>query len=448
LSTQPSAHLNFEPTETLTGAAEESSSSAAALREQAAARLAAHRARRSEPRQAAVAAPQPKAPSGKSASVAAAVAARYAKAQSYRDFLAAEAEEALRRAEAAAEIAARNAEAIAAAQKTLLAELEQQSLQREDLVREDLVREIDQWNGVSSIADEQAVLIDTALSLPALEMMHAPQDSIGAAIAMHADLAVALDAVTEKQPEAVAHPVYDALDTFIFEPVAPPTPLPANLIEFPRVLVATRKARPRLAEGPLREEADAAAQLRIFEVEADSLSPQPAEESAMPEWSSIRLDAAVPQHAIEHPHTPASYTIPIQTAALRPRIAAFAADTGLALAATLVFAGVFAAMAHHAGLMPEMKSTAVAIVGVFLLLKLAYQILFFTLNECTPGMRMARIALCTFNDDNPTRKALRRRIGATVLATCPMGLGLVWSWFDVDRLGWHDRITRTYQRSY
>ena len=31
-------------------------------------------------------------------------------------------------------------------------------------------------------------------------------------------------------------------------------PLPANLIEFPRELVAARKARPRLAEGPLREE--------------------------------------------------------------------------------------------------------------------------------------------------------------------------------------------------
>ena len=28
------------------------------------------------------------------------------------------------------------------------------------------------------------------------------------------------------------------------------------------------------------------------------------------------------------------------------------------------------------------------------------------------------------------------------------GLGFLWSLFDEDRLGWHDRITRTYQRSY
>ena len=36
------------------------------------------------------------------------------------------------------------------------------------------------------------------------------------------------------------------------EPAGPPMPLPANLIEFPRQLVAPRKARPRYAEGPLR----------------------------------------------------------------------------------------------------------------------------------------------------------------------------------------------------
>ena len=40
------------------------------------------------------------------------------------------------------------------------------------------------------------------------------------------------------------------------EPIAPVQPLPAKLIEFPRELVAARKARPRLVEGPLREEYD------------------------------------------------------------------------------------------------------------------------------------------------------------------------------------------------
>jgi uncharacterized RDD family membrane protein YckC len=77
-----------------------------------------------------------------------------------------------------------------------------------------------------------------------------------------------------------------------------------------------------------------------------------------------------------------------------------------------------------------------------------YQLLFFTFSEATPGMRYARIALCTFADDNPTRSAMRRRILAGVLAACPLGIGFLWAWLDDDGLGWHDRISRMYQRSY
>ena len=79
-----------------------------------------------------------------------------------------------------------------------------------------------------------------------------------------------------------------------FADQVPPAEIPANLLEFPRQLVAARRARPRLAEGPLREEEDHkpdSAQLRIFEVEPAQLSPAPAVESAAPEWTSIMLDA-------------------------------------------------------------------------------------------------------------------------------------------------------------
>jgi hypothetical protein len=63
-------------------------------------------------------------------------------------------------------------------------------------------------------------------------------------------------------------------------------------------------------------------------------------------------------------------------------------------------------------------------------------------------MRYARIALCTFDDDNPTREAMRKRIFALVLAAAPLGLGFLYVFFDEDHLGWHDRMTRMYQRSY
>lgn len=428
MSTQPSPHLNFEPAEALAGVSEETLVAARPLREQAASRLAAHRARRGADRQTPASVPQPKAATGKAASVAATVAARYAKAQTYRDFLAAEAEEALRRAEAAAEIAARNAEAIAAAQQ-------------------DLLRDIAQWN---ACAEDPTAEPDPA---PALELLQSPEETSAPdtlSIVVEHFTETQIGSSTDFDPLPEPGSPYEAAESFEFEAYEPieRTPLPANLIEFPRVLVAPRKARPRLAEGPLREEADINAQLRIFEVDSLSLSLHPAETSATPEWSSIRLDAAVPSHAVEHPQMPGTHATPIQTAPLRSRVAAFTVDTALAIAATAIFAGVFTAITRHAGLMPEKKAAILGGIAVFFLLKLAYQTLFFTLNESTPGMRMARIALCTFGDENPTRKALRRRIGATVLATCPMGLGLVWGWFDDDRLGWHDRMTRTYQRSY
>jgi hypothetical protein len=63
-------------------------------------------------------------------------------------------------------------------------------------------------------------------------------------------------------------------------------------------------------------------------------------------------------------------------------------------------------------------------------------------------MRCARIALCTFADENPTRPAMRRRILAILLSACPLGLGFLWAAIDEDRLAWHDLISRMYQRSY
>ena len=49
-------------------------------------------------------------------------------------------------------------------------------------------------------------------------------------------------------------------------------------------------------------------------------------------------------------------------------------------------------------------------------------------------MRCARIALCTFEDENPTRSSRRRRILAVLLSACPFGLGFLWAALDEDRL--------------
>jgi uncharacterized RDD family membrane protein YckC len=93
---------------------------------------------------------------------------------------------------------------------------------------------------------------------------------------------------------------------------------------------------------------------------------------------------------------------------------------------------------------PALIGSAIVLAGFYLL----YQFLFFSFSSGTPGMLYARIALCTFDDDNPTREAMRKRIFAVVLAAMPLGLGFLYAIFDEDHLGWHDRMTRMYQRSY
>src|SRR5580693_4935207 len=99
-----------------------------ALKEQVAQRLAAHRARRNQPPDGPTPITGPPSANVRASRIAAAVAERYATSQSYRAFLAEQAENAIRAAEAAAEVAALNAQAVADAQYQLLADLDQWSL--------------------------------------------------------------------------------------------------------------------------------------------------------------------------------------------------------------------------------------------------------------------------------------------------------------------------------
>lgn len=246
----------------------------------------------------------------------------------------------------------------------------------------------------------------------------------------------------------------DPMDDAVVEPALP---LPARVLAFPRELIAPRKARPRRAEGPLRDEsgllkasaetwpepaapsASSPSELRIFEAE-------PAPSQDMSDWHSIHLDAeaAMPQPK-QSARTSTFDDLPLHVAPLAHRAMAGLVDFSLTLAAFLLFIIVFAASTTH------LPSGRVALVGAgatLLAMWVLYQFLFFSLTDATPGMRYAKIALCTFDDENPSRSVLRTRIFAMLLSALPLGLGFLWSFFDEDTLGWHDRITRTYQRSY
>jgi uncharacterized RDD family membrane protein YckC len=438
------------------------------LRQQVTERLAAHRSRRDRAASSAPAVPERPQTSGRTNRIAAAVAERYAHSQSYRDFLAAEAQRAIDEANAAAEIAARNAHAISIAQQQLLDELEQ--WEATEAPRLALVPapepEPEPVQTTTSDSPLELILVPPAVRprRPAAEAPSArasvtPASSeadAGLTVRLYQHLGANSNPMAAPRAAALRDPLDEdeslALDeeiafrqTPVFEePAGPPVPLPANLIEFPRQLVATRKVRPRFVEGPLREEAEAtdAAQLRIFEVEAAQVSSTPMAESSSPEWSSICLETPLAR-MMEVDETP--FVLPPQAAPLNLRLMAATVDAAILATAFFAFVTVAALTASR---LPTGPTAALSAAGTLLLLFLLYRTLFFSLSEATPGMRYARIALCTFSDENPTRSAMRRRSWALLLSACPLGMGFLWACLDDDRLGWHDRISRMYQRSY
>jgi uncharacterized RDD family membrane protein YckC len=223
-------------------------------------------------------------------------------------------------------------------------------------------------------------------------------------------------------------------------------PLAVNVIDFPRELVAARKVRPRLAEGPLRDSSQPTGhdQLKIFEVAPESISQTIRIGAAGAEWSPIRLDT---DPAFPHSGDGQSPTheVPLKAAPLEDRLMAGIFDLALVVAAFALFVLVFVACtAHPPTGKPALLAAGLVLGGFFLL----YQYLFFKYAEGTPGMRYAKIALCTFEDENPTRNAMCRRVFFMLLSAAPLGLGFAWAWFDPDRLAWHDRLSRIYQRTY
>ena len=322
----------------------------------------------------------------RAARLAAKVARRYANAPSYRDVLAAEAQARIERAEVAlADVSSSRAE------------------QEPTVATEDEGKEA--FGIVASVVANPVV-------------------------ASHAAAAEALPAQEEEAIE----------------------PLPANVLDIPRELVAARKVRPRLAEGPLSQATPShQPQLKVFEVAPETVSQQVSIPAAN-DWSAIRLDPHPTSASRADTRPPAqnksldtALETPLQTASLEDRMMAGIFDLALIVAAFVLFVLVFVACTSHP---PSGRPALLGAVSVLLGFCVLYQYLFFKFAGGTPGMRYAKIALCTFEDENPTRKAMCRRVWFQLLAAAPLGLGFAWAWFDADRLGWHDRMSRIYQRSY
>jgi uncharacterized RDD family membrane protein YckC len=446
---------------------------------------------------------------GKASKVAARVAERYAAAPTYSEMLAASeaAAEAAHQAALAAEEASAAARQVNDAAQVLLSNIEAEKARASH------------ERGAWEFTEERVVCGEPGLvPEPAETSGEARAGAYGAAGWTVANATIEHPEPLPTRSELPERPATRSfrgiVDAFAEATVPAAKSLPTKLIEFPRELVAARKARPRIAEGPLLEE-PASSSLRIFEVtdvlavgaevvpmarnygSGEGRGPaeegygrgarRPSEEPVYggsgygaSGWQSIRLGEHPvsergnspearhePGRGADREPGPASGressrgpgrssvriepepipgpALPLYVATLGDRAKAALVDIAIVGLAFATFAAVFSACTTHLQIDRLLLGGAAAVLlGLFVL----YGWLFLSYGTATPGMRALRIAVCTFDDENPTRRVLRGRVAASLLAVLPLGLGVLWALFDEDGLGWHDRLTRSYQRSY
>ena len=398
-------------------------------------------------------------PEGSRAAIAAArVAARYAKAPSYSQMLAEEARAAVRAAEAAARDAM-NAQAKAQA---VLDELEAVSAAQphwEPQIRQQAPaeKELPQVQGMEHSLPASA---QAAARLPEIEPFEIRWDSDLPArdSSLATSRSIRGEGAYGVLPDTAWTPAMGvAQDASVngVEMVEGAQPIHANLIKFPRELVAARKARPRRAEGPYAAMMDAQGQLSIFEVEPWNIStePQPAATAAVaerwsggPGWSGMELDEE-PQQEIAYPEATPAYghearPLP-ESAPLNHRVLAAIVD--FSLIGTIFLVSGFI-VSSTASALPSMKVAEFGSVAALALVALLYHLAFFTVSSATPGMRYARLYLSTLDGRQPSLKKRCFRAGALLLSLIPMGLGVVWAILDENRFCWHDHLSGTYLR--
>jgi uncharacterized RDD family membrane protein YckC len=135
--------------------------------------------------------------------------------------------------------------------------------------------------------------------------------------------------------------------------------------------------------------------------------------------------------------------LPLPVAPLSAQATCMAADSAIALAAFVLFGWIVRTNTAIDLTQRPVIATAIALAGLFWA---GYHFLFLYFSQTTPGMLLANVAFCTFDDTIPSRATRMRRAAGLLLSMISMGMGFAWALLDEDRLGWHDRISRTYLR--
>ncbi|MBV9669571.1 MAG: RDD family protein [Acidobacteriales bacterium] len=226
----------------------------------------------------------------------------------------------------------------------------------------------------------------------------------------------------------------EELERFFAEfdkPVSTPPPVPSNVIPFPSGNATAAAVQP--AFETILEPAPEPDQLTIFEAVAD---PTP--------MAPLRLDEHLDYDYREEAVRPESeFDLPLKVAPVELRCWAGLIDAAIVLGSAITFCSVFYGMQHEIPKQKVILGFSLLVIACFWAI---YQILFLTYAGTTPGLRAMRLGISGYDDQVPSVQRRLYRAVSLVLTTMSLGIGFAWAVFDEDRLGWHDRMTRTFPR--
>jgi uncharacterized RDD family membrane protein YckC len=156
----------------------------------------------------------------------------------------------------------------------------------------------------------------------------------------------------------------------------------------------------------------------------------------LPSFSDIQLEP-------EEARTEESEIIP-RPAPMQQRLVSGLVDAGIVFIAIGAFALTFVEVADE---IPHSNMTLVCMLAAGGIFWLLYQYIFLVYRRATPGMNFVQLELCTFDGTATTMFERQCRAAASALSGFSMGLGYAWALVDEDRMGWHDRISRTHVRA-
>lgn len=220
-------------------------------------------------------------------------------------------------------------------------------------------------------------------------------------------------------------------------------PVPPKVIRFPRTQPAPIPTVDEVMLDELEQAAPAPEAPRIVEA-YDPAGTEPAPPSLqgeqmelLPSFSDIRLEPEDARYDDDREIIP-------RPAPLGQRFVSGVIDASLVFIATGAFAFTFLELAEE---MPQSRMTPACVLAAGGIFWLLFQYIFLAYRRATPGMRMARLELCTFEGKATTMFDRQTRAAASALSAFSIGLGYAWALVDEDRLGWHDRISQTHLRT-